>query len=222
MSLWLKRQQPVKLYQSSDLPYVILEDGVHLCYDNCYGINKDAGDFNICFETHANNLRRINTYFYRFDPFPIVLPFEQIISLDDTIIEGKTIKHFASSDSDPKEIAIMKSDYIRSYNGDDLSDLNDLLEEYDTSFILVDDDVDPQVRLFEGISTIIPHQEWTRTLVAIAHSLSERSDRKYRWIHSVPEINAACYGIEDSDELKDIHAAKDHIGMNDMSICWEV
>ena len=75
MSSWLKRQQPTKLYQSSDIPYVILEDGVYLCYDNCYGGQEDRADHNISFYAHPNSLRRLNTYFYRFNSFPMTIPF---------------------------------------------------------------------------------------------------------------------------------------------------
>lgn len=220
MSLWLKRQQPIKLYQSSDIPYIILEDGIHLCYDNCYGTVRDDSDFNICLETQASNLKRINTYFYKFNSFPIVIPFEQIVSLDDTVIEGKTIKHFASSENDTKQVVIMKSDYIRSHTSNDLSDINDLFEEFDHSIILVGDSIDPQVRLFEGMSHILPHQNWSRTFVSMAHKIAERPERKYRWIHGLPDINLSCYGIDGPDELKEINAAKDAVGLYDMSIRW--
>ncbi len=221
MSLWLKRQQPIKLYQSSDLPYVILEDGIHLCYDNCYGTNKDDSDFNICFEVQASNLKRINTYFYKFDSFPVVIPFEQVVSLDDTVIEGKTIKHFASSDTETKQVIVMKSDYIRSNINDDLSDINDLLNESDHGFILVGDSIDPQVRLFEDIADIVPHQNWNRTFVSIAHKIADRPGRKYRWTHGLPDINLFCYGINGIDELKEIHAARDAVGLFNISVRWE-
>ncbi len=220
MSLWLKRQQPIQLYQSSDLPYIILEDGIHLCYDNCYGTNKDDSDFNICFETQASHLKRINTYFYKFNSFPVVIPFEQVISLDDTVIEGKTIMHFASSENDTKQVVIMKSDHIRSCANLDLSDINDLLDEFDYSFILVGDSIDPQVRLFENVTDIIHHQNWNRTLVSMAHKIIDRPERKYRWIHGLPDINLSCYGIENSDELKEINAARDAVGLYDVSIRW--
>lgn len=221
MSLWLKRQQPIKLYQSSDLPYVILEDGIHLCYDNCYGTNKNDSDFNICFEAQASSLKRINTYFYKFNSFPVVIPFEQVISLDDTVIEGKTIKHYASSEKDTKQVIVMKSDYIRSYAGDDLSDINDLFEEFDHCIILVGESIDPQVRLFEDIAHIVPHINWSRTFVSIAHKIADRPDRKYRWIHTLPDINLFCYGIDGTDELKEINAAKDAVGLYNMSVRWE-
>ena len=191
-----------------------------MCYDNCYGTDIDDSDFNICFETQASSLKRINTYFYKFNSFPVVIPFEQVTSLDDTVIEGKTIKHFASSESDTKQVIVMKSDYIRSYAGNDLSNINDLLEECDRSFVLVGDSIDPQVRLFDGIAEIVPHQCWARTLVSIAHKVSDKQERKYCWTHTLPDIDLSCYGIN-ADELKEINFARDSAGLADISIRWE-
>lgn len=217
---WLKRQQPIQLYQSSDLPYVILEDGVHLCCDNCFGTQPDKEEFNLNFYAEASQLKRVNTYFYKIAAFPSVIPFEKIISLNDAIIEGKTIKHYASGDSDSKTVAIMKSEYIRSYRGSDLADISDVLEEHDKSFILVDEGIDPQVRLFDEIATILPHQNWARTLVTVAHHLVERPERKYCWTKMVPELNLNCYGIN-SDELREIHSGIEEIGIPESSIHWE-
>jgi len=218
---WLKRQQPIELYQSSELPYVILEDGVHLCYDNCFGNRPGNEDFNLKFRVEAGRLKRINTYFYRFSTFPYVIPFHEVISLNDAVIEGKTIKHYASSEGESQNVAIMKSEYIRNYAGSDLSDISDVLEDYDKSFILVDEGIDPQVRLFEEFATILPHQEWTRTFVSIAHQVAERPERKYCWTKSVPDVNLSVYGISSSDELKDIHNSVEQIGITDFSIRWE-
>lgn len=218
---WLKRQQPIQLYQSSDLPYVILEDGVHLCYSNCFGTQPDNEDFNLSFYAEASQLKRINTYFYRLANFPSVIPFEEIAFLNDAIIEGRTIKHYAGSEGEAKDIAVMKSEYIRSYSGSDLSDISDILENYDRSFILVDDGIDPQVRLFDEVATILPHQEWTRTLVAIADQLVERTERKYCWTKNIPAVSLSCYGIADSEEVKDIHNAMEHIGIAEFSVSWE-
>lgn len=221
MSSWLKRQQPIKLYQSSDIPYIILEDGVHLCYDNCYGIREDRAEHNICFYAHPSSFRRINTYFYRFNSFPTVISFTNVLSLDDAIIEGKTIKQAADTDCDPKNITIMKSDYIRMITSSDLSSINDLLEGFDHSFVLVGDTIDPQVRLFEDVAIIIPHRDWRRTAVTVAHNIKEQKDRKYCWTSSIPEMSIACYGVTDSDELIEINKAFRSIGIKDLSISWE-
>lgn len=220
MSLWLKRQQPVKLYQSSDIPYVILEDGVHLCFDNCYGTQEDNADFNICFNAQQAGLKRANTYFYRLEEFPVTIPFSDIVSLNDTIIEGRIIKSSSTISNDSKSISIMKSSYIRNSPDETLESLNDELENFDNSFILVGETVDPQVRLFEGLATMIPHVDWTRTLVHISDEVCDRNDRKYCWTHAVPELSVSCYGLDDSDELIEINEIFDDIGVNGVSTVW--
>ncbi|MHA2281514.1 MAG: hypothetical protein ACXAC5_11725 [Promethearchaeota archaeon] len=214
---WLKRQQPIELYQGSDIPYVILQDGVRLSYDNCYGIQPDNLDHNICFLAEPSLLKRINTYFYKFESFPITLPFSDIISLDDAIVEGRIIertKHGESS-NEPKCIAIIQSEYIRHA---DVSRLNDTLDEFDASFILVDENIDPQARLFEDISVLIYHQGWARTLVTIADKICDQT-RKYCWSQSIPELSISVYGISDSDELMEINDTLNLIGM-DASVNW--
>jgi hypothetical protein len=216
---WLKRQQPIELYQGSDLPYVILQDGVHLCYDNCYGINPDSSDHNISFSVEPSLLKRINTYFYRFESFPATLPFSNVIRLDDAIAEGRIIeraKHLGESSSESKCIAIIKSSYIRHA---DVSNLNDTLDEFDTSFILVEENVDPQARLFEDISSFIHHQGWPRTLVTIADRICEQYIRKYCWTQLLPDLTVSIYGIEDSDELAEINDTLNLIGVN-ASVNW--
>lgn len=217
---WLKRQQPIRLYQESDIPYIILTDGVHLCCDNCYGTKPSMSEHNICFEIEAANLRRINTYFYRISSFPAVIPFSDIISLDDTVIEGRIIKQAADVQGDPQSVAIMKSEYIRHTADVDLADLSDALDDFDASFILVGDNIDPQVRLFGEGSKIIHHRNWTRTLITIADNMCKKSNRKYCWTQTLPELSVACYGISHTDELVKINEIFDVIGINDVSVSW--
>lgn len=219
---WLKKQQPIQLYQASELPYVILENSVKLCFDNCYGtygIKADNNEHMIHFQTSANNLRRINTYFYRFSKFPHTISMSDIISLDDAIIEGRTIKH-ATFVSDSKSIAVVNSSHIRSISDRELSTFSNSLDEFDSRFMLVGDNIDPQARLFEGITDIIHHIDWYRTAVSIADKMSEKSDRKYCWTHSVPDLDISYFGVRDSDELRDIRTAFDTIGVPNISIDW--
>ncbi len=218
---WLKKQQPIQLYQSSDLPYVILDKGVCLCYDNCYGTKPDNAEFNLCFRSSSVNLRRINTHFYRLSQFPSIIPFSHIVSLDDTIIEGRTIKHVASKTNEPKSIAVVNASYIRTISDTKLSKLSDTLaDEFDHSFTLVGEVIDPQVRLFSGTTSLIPHRSWFRTAVTIAHSLSAASHRKYCWTRNVPDLSISCYGIIDSDELQEISGAFEFIGIDNISTTW--
>jgi len=218
--MWLKRQQPVQLYQASELPYVILEDGVNLCYDNCYGTEiADTAEFNIQFYAPSNALQRINTYFYKFESLPITIPFTDVIKLDNTVVEGKIIKQAASSEGEPCKVVLMKSEYIR--NESELEPISDILEDCDQAFILTGEHIDPQVRLFNDLAHIIPYCNWERTLVSVAHAVSSQKTRKYCWTRSVPEMNLSCYGIESTDELKDIYDASNSVGLSDVSIAWE-
>jgi len=114
----------------------------------------------------------------------------------------------------------MKSEYIHQDMNSDLSKISDVLDEFDTSFILVGDNIDPQVRLFEDMSTIIHHREWPRTIVSIADAMCAKTVRKYCWTNMVPELYISCYGINDSDELIKINDIFHNIGVNDVSVNW--
>lgn len=217
---WLKKQQPIQLYQASELPYIILENDVKLCFDNCYGTKADSSEHKIHFRTSIKNLRRINTYFYRFSKFPCAVPISDVISLDDAVIEGRTIKHAVVSPSDLKTIAIIKSSYIRNISDLELLKLNDRLDEFDSSFVLAGENIDPQVRLFEGEADIIHHHDWYRTAVSIADKISEKPDRKYCWTHSIPDLDVSCFGIRDADELQELRIAFDAIGIPNISVDW--
>jgi len=152
--------------------------------------------------------------------FPTVIPFNDVISLDDAIIEGRTIKQAADTSGDPQSIAIMKPEYIRHTADTDLTGLSDTLDEFDASFILVGETVDPQARLFEESSNIIAHRNWPRTMVSIADILCPKQSRKYCWTQTLPEITISCYGIDDSDELIEINDTLSAIGINDVSVSW--
>ncbi len=223
MSTWLKKQQPVRLYQSSEIPYVIREDGVHLCYDNWYREDNTSSDFNICFLTQSNLLKRINTFLYRFASFPVTIPFSDVVSLGDAIIEGRIIKTAGENQGEPVAVAVVKPSYIRNVTDSQLSELSEALYEYDKSFLLVEEEIDPQVHLFEDVAEILPHQDWNRTLVTIAHAICKNPARKYCWTQSLPELSLHCYGVDDSDEIRRIYQARDNIGLSDvLSVSWEI
>jgi len=217
---WLKKQQPIQLYQASELPYVILKNSVKLCFDNCYGIKKDHNDHAIHFQVSSNNLRRINTNFYRFTKFPYSVPLQDIIYLDSSIVEGRIIKHSISNSSNQKNIAIIKSSYIRNISDEKLNDLNDHLDEFDSCFVLVGETIDPQVRLFAGVSNIVHHRNWYRTAVTIANEMEEKSDRKYCWTHGIPGLDISCFGMSDPDEIQEIGTAFNTIEVPEVSIDW--
>ncbi len=217
--MWLKKQQPTTLYQASDLPYVILEDGVRLCYDNFYFDCNQEGDHKISFSISPTSLKRINTYCYKINSFPATVEFPDVVFLNDAIIRGKTIKHATLKRDETQSVIIVKSEHITRNSDSDLSEINELLDEHDHSFMLVGETIDPVVRLFEGVSTILHHQNWPRTLVSIANQISDSPDRKYCWTRSLPDLSLSCYGL-DYDEISTINESLAHIGIDDISVQW--
>jgi len=219
---WLKKQQPFKLYQSSDIPYIILEDGIRLCFSNCFGQNPDKSDYNLNFIVQTSSLRRINTFFYKIEPFPITIPFSDVISLDDSVVEGRTIKHFANNtEEEQKNISVVKSEYIRNNISDlELSDFYDNLKNFDHNFILTGETIDPQTRLFDNLSTILHHKDWNRTIVSIANDICSNSYRKYCWTKLIPELQISYFGNTGAKDIPNINDACCNAGL-DVSVNWE-
>lgn len=219
---WLNKIKPVTLYQSSDLPYVIMENGVRLCFDNFYALREEKSDFNIVFQTHRNSLIRQSANYYRFKEFPTIIPFDNILKLDNTVIKGHLLKHARVLNKEPISVSLIKSSYIDNMDDEKLSDFADSLEEYTKNFILVtDDDLTSQTRLLEDISEIIRHTDYYRTCVSMSHSVCPLKNRKYGWTQSVPDLSLDCYGLSDSEEKDHINDALDYIGITNFEINWE-
>lgn len=216
---WLKKQQPISLYQSSDIPYVILEDGVHLCYDNSYGTQESKEEFNIKFQTSVHNLKRINTHYYRFINFPVIIPFEHIIFLNNNIItEGKIVEDFSKIDNNSQSAVMINSRMLKDLN--DMSPINDIIDVFDTRFIVVEDSIDNKIRLLEDVATIIPHSHWNRTMTTVAHNMCGGYNRKYCWTKDIPEVSLDCYGILNQEEFESIHQSLDNIGVSNIDVNW--
>lgn len=219
---WFKRQQPILLCQSSEIPYVILENGVYLCFDNCYEEKSSDSAHRISFNTAKNQLSRISTNYYRFRHFPTIVPFEDIIYLDDAVIEGKTIKHANISHEDSSiKVIVVVSDYL---DQSDEQSFNQLIDEMDTSactMILTGESTSPKTRLFEDMANIIYHQDWYRTNVQMADVICKLSHRKYCWTHSLPPMNVHYYGLSSGDDSDKINEVLNNIGVPHFSVIWE-
>ncbi len=218
---WLKRIEPVILRQSSDIPYVVLDDGVLLCFTNYYGEHIDTGDYHISFYANRNKLKRASTNFFSFKTFPFKVTFQDIIELDDTVIEGRIIKSSSEVIGDPKEISVVKMSYIRHLEDEQFQDFVDSIEDYDRMFLLVGDTIDPQARLLSDMVHMIPHQQWIRTGVTIANAICDKPDRKYCWSKSIPEVNISCYGFQDVEEMDEFRESLELIGLKNFCTTWE-
>jgi len=222
MSNWLQRIEPVIFHQSSDIPYVILKSGVLLCFDNLYLTDKCSPDaYNLSFRVERNQLKRVSTYWSSFVEFPAVIPFKDVIRLNDTVIGGKIIRYAQSKMSDSKSIAIVTSRYIDGLNEKDFSAFIEAMESYDITFLKIGADIiSDRVRLLDDYVVSTIDNGWSRLLVSVADKMCPLVHRKYCWTKSVPEVAIDCYGLENTDETCEIHQTLSSIGVPEFSVNW--
>jgi len=221
---WIKKIEPVVLYQSLDIPYIILANGVRLCSDNFYSESPSSGGHSIVFETDRRLLTRQSSTYYKLFNFPTTIPFEDILSLDETVIEGRVIKNAATIQNDTKDIIIVKGAYLPTLSDDEFQDFVSVIEEQDKAYLLTQDPIEPIARLLDDITHTIYHdqeQGWGRTCVSILDSLCEEPYRKYCWTHTVPSLNIKCYGMIDGDDMKDFNVCMNDIGLQSFDAVWD-
>lgn len=217
---WLKKIKPVILYQSSDIPYVILEDGVRLCFDNVYYNKQDQSEFNIIFKANKNHLMRQSANYYRFKKFPVIIPFRDIIKLNKTIIDGHIVKNTVHH-SEQITIALVKSSYLDDLDDDDLSRFVDTLDRYKNSFVLIQEEQNSKTHLLEDFAHIINHVNYYRTCVQIADAICSLKLRKYCWTRNITDLTVHCFGLIDSDEKNKISSALEYIGISNFDVTWK-
>jgi hypothetical protein len=220
---WLKHIQPVLLHQSSDIPYVILEDGVKLCYSNFYSVDPCSNnEFNISFKASKNELERQSATYYRFKHFPVIVPFENIAQLNKTIIDGKIIKSASFTSRDTISVGVVKSSYVDSLNDNEFNQLVDLMEQQERMVILTSDPLGSASHLLidENAIPVYESGDCVRTCVAVAHYASPKHGRKYCWTRHCPELKITCYGFDDTDEMSLMSDSFAMIGVPAFEIDW--
>jgi hypothetical protein len=219
---WLKHLGPAILSQSSNIPYVILEDGVRLCFDNVYYADPIPVDQDhyIQFKSHKNDIIRQSTSHFRLKNFPITIPFEDVVSLDDTVIDGRTIKVSSFNKGQPQKIAIMQSSFIKELEENEFQEIVESIQNNDHNFLLVKGETDSMDRLLESEADLIPHFGWHRSCVAIADKVCNGKSRKYCWTKWLPELSISIYGINSDEETEFISKCFDDIGIVDKEIIW--
>ncbi len=219
---WLTKIEPLVLYQSSDIPYVILEDGVHLCFDNLFQVtSQDRDDHNITFKFSRNGTKRKSSNYHRILSFPVTIPFSDVLGLNKCVIEGRLVKSASERKDGLCSVALVTSSHIRRLDDDEFQEFVDSLDRFSESFVLVGDQVDPQVRILDDFVTPIYHAgDWGRTCVSIANSLCQLPDRKYCWTRSIPEIDLACFGLREVDHMNKVSNIFNEIGIP-VGTSWE-
>ncbi len=203
---WVRRIEPLILSQESDIPYVIKQNGVLLCFDNMYRNGRGTNDdFFITFKASRQSMMRQSTNYHRFYDFPVQIPFEDIICLNETVIDGKLVKLACEKRSESVNTAIIKESYITKLCDDGLQELAETLEGFNKSFILVGDDIDTNSRLLSDYADTIHHVDWGRTCVTIADRLCESSSRKYCWTKAVPIVEVTTYGLKPDKDTEKLY-----------------
>ena len=218
---WLKRIEPTILHHGSELPFVILDDGVHLCFDNFFSESCNLSEHNLVIKANKNDIKRKSTIYYSFKQFPKIIPFSDIISLNDTIIDGRLIKSSSEYIGNHSEIAVVTSEYLKSLEDEDFQDFVDSLEDYDTTFLLRGDEIDSQSRLLSGMVETVMHHDWYRTAVTIEHKICKKSDRKYCWTNTIPDLSISFYGFENSEDLDGFKEALEYTGILSYLVTWQ-
>jgi hypothetical protein len=178
-------------------------------------------EHNIVMQINRNDIKRASTYYCYFLDFPVTIPFDNIIQLDNTVIDGKIIKHASIEELDEKDIAIIKADYVDNLDENEFQDFMNVVDTYDSIFIKTDDDLSTKVRLMSDFASVVQNSSWERTCIKIADTMCVKRDRKYCWTHSVPGLNISCYGLEDSDEVCKINDIFSDIGVSNYCITWK-
>ncbi len=216
---WLKRIEPVVLYQTSEIPYVILESGVFLCFNNFYQEKEDKTDYHIAFRIDRNILARKSTHYFAFKNFPVTIPFEDIVLLNDSIVEGSLIKSAAEAPAESREIIVIKDSYLESREDDEFQEIVEVIDASDDAFLLVGDNLGAKARVLDNMVHAVRHTGWSRTSVAIADILCN-TPRKYCWTKSIPEVTINCHGFKRTEDMDKFKRSLENIGIEQFSIIW--
>ena len=211
MGSWFKRQQPIRLEQWSELPYVILKDGVFLCFDNCYGETGNKEHHHIVFNTCKAALSRRSTNFFKLIQFPCLIPFRDVIQVDGLKFDG-TIKK-SERNSATKSITVIRGSYAEKYS-DDIE-----FSAYDDNFILVKDNIPYAVYDMVKQAKVIQHRQWNRTAVTMADKICSTAFRGHCWTNLVGSLSVDCFGLNRND-IDNLCESFDSNGICDFSTRW--
>ena len=217
---WLKRIEPITLEQSSDIPYIILENGVFLCSSNIFVENADKLTHFLKLKAEKNDLICKSTNCYAFKEFPILISFDNIIKLNNVIANGRVIKQKITSLEEPKNIVIATSTCLQKMNDNCFQEFIGNIENYDFSFLLIENEINSQDRLLQEMTKFIIHDNWYKTSMVILNHIYNKSHYKYCWTKILPELKITFYGLKNSEEAEKILRCLEDIGISEKEITW--
>jgi len=207
MNLWLKKQQPVILRQSSDLPYISFEDGIFLCYDNCYSTSYEKNQYAIEFVYAKKKIQRINTYFYKIKKFPILLDWSSV-----KLTTGFDQHTEQTNDLESATVFVIKSSRIKKMSQKSVEKLIDEMNEFDYKFIITaSDKIDDNTRSLEDSCAIIEHNSWHKTITSILNNICQSESRNINWTKQIQPLSMFFYNIDNTEEIDNMQQIIDDL-----------
>lgn len=219
---WLTKVEPLFLYQESDIPYVLLKNGVFLCFSNLYSTDKIAStEYSIGFSYNKFNVAKQSAGYVKIKTFPKLIPLSDV-SFVNGISDYKAYKtsKIVVTDLEEKKISIIRAGFINRLSRDDIYDL---VDNFDKTFVLSGENVLSCIRnLDDNVSTIChKNSDWGRTCVHIADHMSSSGDRQSPWTETVPPLDISCFGLRETEYLDKINSIFSEIGIQ-VSTKWEI
>lgn len=221
---WLNRENLVRVQQTSNIPYVILKKGVFLCCDNFFSEEKmSSEEHNLIFFENKRKLSRKTTYYYKYNTFPIFVPFNRIITLDNIIHDGKIVKRLSYNLGKESKIAMISQDWIDDMDDEQFNDFIDEISTFKYVFIITNNEDDNRVRTIVNILHIgiaIFHNNWYRTVITMLDNMCDNHKRGYCWTSTLPQLDICFYGADQST-LDEVNTVLSNIGVKEFLISWE-
>lgn len=222
MSVWLKKIEPVTLYQSSEIPYVIRETGILLCFNNLFSSHpENFNQYTISFQAHKNQIKRQNTNFFKLNSFPALIELDPNTEVGNIIKQGEyqqPIEHIQNNEW--QKIAIISDKYINHMREQELKKFILELKLHDYSFIAHSHDIGPKVRYMSDYAIPTWHYNWHRTLAAISDNIIKNSYRGYNWTKQAGLFDIKCFGFDILENSNKAKRAINNIGINDSNFVW--
>lgn len=222
MSIWLKKIEPITLHQSSEVPFIIKEDGILLCFSNLFSVNpENFHEFNISFQASPKQVKRQNTLYYKLNRFPNTVQLSEDVNVDKVIKCGEFQLPLSQDQcTDWKTIAIISDQYVNHMRETELRKFASELKEYNYSFVAHSKDIGPKVRFMTDYSIPMWHSNWYKTLTTVAHTVTNNKYRGYNWTKQAGLLDIKCFGFNPVENVERAKKAIMSIGIQDSAFVW--
>lgn len=213
---WLQKSEPISLYQTSSIPYLILNNNIYLCHSNFYAIEhpKIFDDYTIIFSSPRQLLSQQSASYHKFKKFPVTINKKDILTY--------MYPNYKEETQESQRIAIIDAKHINKLRSRALGDFFNEVENFDFRIILTNENIESNTRIFEDNSSMIFHEnsDWWRTCILIAHETYKSKFRGNNWTTNLGGLEIYCYGLESTDFIKEIEDIFQKMKI-DTEISWE-